>query len=183
MHGACTCTVGEVSETVAPIPADLRSADVDRVLEQLVLYGRRVKHFGATVAHACGLQPTQVYLLSLVHRASECRLATIAEQQLVDPSVISRQIGALEREGLLTRRADPEDRRAALVSLTDLGRERLAHVRALHLEVMAETLQDWADERIARFAEDFEELTGTAEIAYGRLGAGHPVDPAQGHGA
>lgn len=168
---------------MTPLPADPRAADVDRVLEQLVLYGRRVKHFGATAARACGLQPTQVYLLSLVHRASECRLATIAEQQLVDPSVISRQIGTLEREGLLTRRADPEDRRAALVSLTDLGRERLARVRALHLEVMAETLRDWSTERIARFANDFEELIGTAEAVYGHLGARHPMGPVQGDDA
>ncbi|MHB1063444.1 MAG: MarR family winged helix-turn-helix transcriptional regulator [Georgenia sp.] len=160
-----------------PSTADQRGTDVDRVLEQLVLYGRRVRHFGATVARACGLQPTQVYLLSLVHRANECRLTAIAEQQFVDPSVISRQIGTLERDGLLRRRPDPEDRRASLVSLTDLGRDRLARVRAAHLAVISETLQDWSTERIAQFAKDFEELTSTAETVYGRLATTQPLLP------
>lgn len=145
--------------------------DVDRVLSELVLFGRRARQFGGAVAQACGLQATQVYVLSLVDRASECRLSAIAEQQLVDPSVISRQIATLEREGLLSRRPDPDDRRAALVSLTAQGQERLRQVRSTHRTLVTEILRDWPAEQVARFADDFSLLMTAAETVYGRLAA------------
>jgi DNA-binding MarR family transcriptional regulator len=61
----------------------------------------------------------------------EHRLSELAELRNVDQSVISRQIGELEAQGLVCRRPDPADRRASLVRLTPDGLVLLEQARAL----------------------------------------------------
>ncbi len=151
-----------------------RHAAAARIVDQLSHVTRRGRAFGMAAARSSGLQPTQVELLVTVSRAGECRLASLAAQQLVDPSVISRQIGALERRGLLSRRADPQDGRAALISVTDLGAARLAQVRALVVETMAASIQDWPPERAHRLADDLEVLLDATEHACARLAGAVP---------
>jgi DNA-binding MarR family transcriptional regulator len=45
---------------------------------------------------------------------------------------LSVRLARLEKAGLITRTADPDDRRATRVQLTDAGRERLARARPLY---------------------------------------------------
>jgi DNA-binding MarR family transcriptional regulator len=157
------------------VPDDAsRRAAAARVVDQLAQVARRSRAFGMSAARAYGLQPTQVELLVTVSRAGECRLASLAAQQLVDPSVISRQIGALERGGLLARRPDPEDGRAALVSVTDRGAARLTQVRALVVETVAESIQQWPADRAERLADDLEVLLDAIEDACARLAGAAP---------
>jgi DNA-binding MarR family transcriptional regulator len=61
----------------------------------------------------------------------EHRLSELAELRTVDQSVISRQIGDLEADGLICRRPDPADRRASLVRLTPEGLLMLDRARTL----------------------------------------------------
>jgi DNA-binding MarR family transcriptional regulator len=91
-------------------------------------------------------------LLQMAHRSSHQRLAAtlaplglaardfgvlaflsrgpLSQRQLidllgVDKSTMVRVVDDLERQGLLVRRRDPNDRRAYAVELTDHGRQRL----------------------------------------------------------
>jgi DNA-binding MarR family transcriptional regulator len=179
MHGACRRTVEcvpEATESSRAI-ASPREAAVD-LLAQFISLNRRSRSFSTAVAHQSGLQPSQVNLLFSLYRATECRVAALAEQQLVDPSVASRQIAGLEKEGLLSRRPDPEDGRASLVSLTDAGLARLKQVRELHMGAMAQAVAGWPVERIHRLAHDLEELIGSAEHAYQTLSGPEPAGDA-----
>ncbi len=163
-----------------PELTESRSRASERLLDQMSSMTRRSRTFGTLVSHRCGLQPAQVQLLFTLHRATECRVAALAEHQLVDPSVVSRQIGSLEKEGLLTRRPDPEDGRAALVSLTDAGLARLREVRDMHVAALAASVADWPDERIERLADDLLELFSNAEHAYAQLTGPQPVNGSTG---
>jgi DNA-binding MarR family transcriptional regulator len=140
-----------------------------RVLDEIAALGRHSRTSSVLVAQLCGLQPTQAQLLFALHRATECRVADLAELQLVDPSVVSRQTSALERAGLIERRPDPQDRRASLVSLTDAGRERVAQVRGLHVDAVAAAMAEWPVARIDRLAADLADLVRTSADAYARL--------------
>ncbi|TCC00219.1 MarR family transcriptional regulator [Micromonospora zingiberis] len=53
----------------------------------------------------------------------------IAEELGIDRTVLTYLIDDLERDGLVSRRADPADRRSRLVVLTDAGREAARHRR------------------------------------------------------
>ncbi|GAA4427651.1 hypothetical protein GCM10023169_27870 [Georgenia halophila] len=146
-----------------------RAETSERLIDEIGAFLRRNRTSGTLVAQSCGLQPTQVQILFALRRIGECRVATLAETQIVDPSVASRQVASLEKLGLVDRRTDPEDGRAALVSLTETGHAKLREVRRRHADVITTALQDWPVERITRFAEDLGEFVAASSPFYDEL--------------
>lgn len=69
------------------------------------------------------------------HRVQELARATYLSQ-----SALSRVIGRLERDGLVTRSICEVDRRGVYVSLTEAGRARYTAARATHRAVLAASL-------------------------------------------
>ena len=84
-----------------------------------------------------------LFTLGVVARQGSIRSGQVAQALGVDPSVVSRQVAALERLDLVARSVDPADRRAELVSATDLGHERLREARAAMCDSLAERLDLW----------------------------------------
>lgn len=71
-----------------------------------------------------------------VHRVQELGQATFLSQ-----SALSRVIGRLEEDGLVSRSMCQDDRRGIFVCLTDAGRARHRAARATQRRVLAETLR------------------------------------------
>jgi len=76
--------------------------------------------------------------------------ATLARVQRVEPPSMCRMIDRLERDGLVERRASPDDRRATRVHLTQSGRHAARRgvddARALEEEIFGELS---GEERVA----------------------------------
>ena len=70
-----------------------------------------------------GHDPTVLDLLVRLDQAEHHRLrgVQLSRQAHLSPSHVSRVIDRAEREGLVRRLPDPDDRRATLVELTDAG--------------------------------------------------------------
>ena len=68
------------------------------------------------------------------------RVQELADAAFLSQSALSRVIGRLERDGLVTRSMCDEDRRGIYVCLTEAGRARHASARATQREVLAATL-------------------------------------------
>lgn len=131
----------------------LRAAASDDFLEQLFAISRVGRMLGAEMRRRIGLHRSQVSLLNAISRRDEVRLAELANEHQVDPSVISRQIMALEQEGLIARRPDPADRRAALLRLTDEGSTVLDRAFAVYRETALAALEDWSTTEIQQTAD------------------------------
>ncbi|MEJ3656857.1 MarR family transcriptional regulator [Actinomycetes bacterium KLBMP 9759] len=86
--------------------------------------------------HVIGGSQTTLAVLEMARTIGEGerRLSEIAELRGVDQSVISRQIGELQRKNLVCRRPDPLDGRASLVRLTPAGLEVLETACRARLE-------------------------------------------------
>jgi DNA-binding MarR family transcriptional regulator len=82
-------------------------------------------------------------------RSAGCHVKDLAAFCALDPSTISRAVGALVREGLVRREADPTDGRASTLALTPPGREVLTGVSAWYDEQLAAALKDWTPEDMA----------------------------------
>jgi len=70
-----------------------------------------------------GITPARYRVLRLFKGAAELSQASLQQQLGLDSASITRQVQALEGEGLARRRSDPADNRFTLVSLTDRGHE------------------------------------------------------------
>ena len=87
----------------------------------------------------------QERLLRIIQeKADGIRQKDLVEELKVNPSSVSEIISKLQAEGYVERTVDPMDKRATLITLTELGR-----ARAYELE----------DERNERFSSLFSRLT------------------------
>ncbi len=105
------------------VPATELPARLRRVIGQLA---RRLRVTRA----ATGLTPTQLAVLFSTVREGALRPGELAELESLNPTMLSRVIADLTDAGLVERRPDPEDRRAALVACTPAGRRLRERVRS-----------------------------------------------------
>jgi DNA-binding MarR family transcriptional regulator len=68
-----------------------------------------------------GLSASAGFLLNRVSREGPARLTTLAAKEGVSQPSMTQLIQRLERQGLVTRRTDPDDGRVALVAITEAG--------------------------------------------------------------
>lgn len=102
---------------------------------------RRFLHFSETAALDAGLQPQQHQLLlqvagtpdsanmTIAHAAARLEIKHNSAVELVDRS---------EREGLLERTADPDDKRRAILRMTRKGRQVLSRLASDHARELNE---------------------------------------------
>ena len=64
------------------------------------------------------------------------RMTELAERVLLTPSGVSHLVTRLEREELVSRVVDPDDRRSFFAALTRAGHRRLRESRSTHNEVV-----------------------------------------------
>ncbi len=121
----------------------------------IVRTARRLRQEAA--AETSGLTPTSVAALATIERHGPMTPSEIAAIERVKRPTITRTLGCLEREGLIDRTPDPEDRRSALVSVNGAGRERLRRLRKRKNAYLARRMRDLSDEEV-------ETLERAAEI-------------------
>jgi DNA-binding MarR family transcriptional regulator len=83
----------------------------------------------------------QVELLQALTDMAPTRISDLAERLHLANSTISGLIGQMISRGLVLRQIDRADRRAAVVTLTEAGRERLTEWERVHEERIGQAFQ------------------------------------------
>ncbi|HVY10740.1 MAG TPA: MarR family transcriptional regulator [Mycobacteriales bacterium] len=118
------------------------ASDVPARLRAVV--GKLSRRLDAT-ARGSGLTSSQLSALGVVARSGPLRLSELADIEHMNPTMLSRIVGALVDEGLLRRKPDPDDRRAGLVEVTALGRRTHDRLRAERGKALADGLAAMAE--------------------------------------
>jgi DNA-binding MarR family transcriptional regulator len=113
----------------------------------------RAPRFAETVRQRAGAEIDRAGYGVLVRVAElgPVRLSELAQYLGLDVSTVSRQVQQLEQRGLVARSPDPLDRRAALLDLSDQGRETTNRMRDAWCETVADVVKTWKPADIARF--------------------------------
>lgn len=111
------------------------------------------------------LTRTQASVLATAARLGPIRLTELADVEGVHPTMLSRIVGKLEVAGLLLRTPDPEDGRAALVEVTDSGRELHLRLRAERTAVLAARLTALDPEEVSALLAALPALEALADPA------------------
>lgn len=90
-------------------------------------------------------------ILLLLDDEGPMRLGHIAAAYRLDPSTITRQVQAAVSQGLVVKQTDPTDRRAAILSVTEAGRNTLEAVRAQRSRLIGRSMADWTDKQRTEF--------------------------------
>ncbi|AMX03357.1 MarR family winged helix-turn-helix transcriptional regulator [Microbulbifer thermotolerans] len=91
-------------------------------------------------AKAHGLSRSRWQVLWHLSREEGQKQAELAERMDVAPISLTRQLDNLQREGLVERRPDPEDRRCFRIYLTEAAQPALELLRGLAQQTRAQAL-------------------------------------------
>ncbi|MDC0743322.1 MarR family winged helix-turn-helix transcriptional regulator [Polyangium mundeleinium] len=127
-------------------------ASVGEQVSALVTAARALTAAASAELHP-DLQPAAFHVVQWIKAFGPAHAGTIAEGLGMDKSAVSRLIGDLKRTGILRATPDPNDRRAALLSITALGEKRLKKVQEQKGQVFYKRLERWSSEELATFAE------------------------------
>ncbi len=98
---------------------------------------RRIERTRAGAA----LTPSETTVLSAVVRQGPLRLSDLARAEGMNPTMLSRIIRDLEEAGLVLRRADLVDRRAALAEATPAGRRLHDRIRSERSDALSAAIE------------------------------------------
>lgn len=90
-------------------------------------------------------------LLQTVAATEPIRPSDLAAQLEVHQSLITRQIRELENEGKVSVSPDPNDGRAFVLALTDLGRKQVAELTEVGVQRFMGFVHGWDTEDIREF--------------------------------
>jgi DNA-binding MarR family transcriptional regulator len=131
---------------------------------EIVRFFRSFKSVQAQLGHRArhGVDPSAYPVLFQLVEAPK-RTTELASCLHADTSTISRQVTSLVDLGLIERTADPEDRRATILVVTEAGQAALDAMRAGRERMIARILADWSPAEVkelvtvlSRFNDDFE---------------------------
>jgi DNA-binding MarR family transcriptional regulator len=127
-----------------------------RALEQVTTWLRRTRS-------ATDLSPTGVSTLDRLAATGPARITELAAREGVTQPGMTTLVHRLVEHGWATREPDPADGRAALVRITDPGRDRIAAYRARRAEEIAERMDGLAPEDQASLLAALPALTHLTE--------------------
>ncbi|MEU9733919.1 MarR family winged helix-turn-helix transcriptional regulator [Streptomyces sp. NPDC048002] len=129
---------------------DVPDTAVETIQREMTAFARRARASAGRMHPELSL--VSYTLLGHLEESGGCRATDLATHYALDKSTVSRQVAALERDGLIGRSVDPDDQRVQLLHLTDAGRRLLAQVTERRREVVRERLADWPEADLERFA-------------------------------
>jgi DNA-binding MarR family transcriptional regulator len=141
-------TMAKRSEPTSNVGETVESALSTMLRWSTRAYNKRMLHDSEGAA----LSSTDSWLLDRVVASEPVRMSRLAELMEVDKSTMTTEIRRLEKAKLVSRRPDPSDRRAVLVTSTAAGRTAIARHRQAAQAVYDTLVGKWTEEDRTEFA-------------------------------
>ena len=147
-----------------PDPAELDPAVLRDLEHQFFVLLRRLRRNLAERGHAVapGLTALGYGVLDQLARYGAARATEVACVLGVDKGAMSRTVHQLVELGLVERRPDPADGRAQILTISDLGGERLDAVATARREELSQRLHAWSDRELGEFVAMLSRYNDTA---------------------
>jgi DNA-binding MarR family transcriptional regulator len=129
------------------------AADLRGVMGQLV---RRLRRENLFPLH-------QASVLGRLDRCGSQSVSDLAAAERVRPQSMAQTVGDLEGEGLVDRKPDPDDRRRALVTITEAGKSRIEADRRAREGWLVKAFEEMPEADLAAIERTVEILRRVAD--------------------
>jgi DNA-binding MarR family transcriptional regulator len=136
----------------------LRSDHLDEIAEALPQRASTLAKLFLSLAGAQVSQTEVGVLQALTERPM--RITELARSESVTQPAITLLVNRLQAQGWVTREADPGDRRAVLVAITQAGSDVFAELRSQYRALLHEEMAVLGDEEVETLARATEILDG-----------------------
>jgi DNA-binding MarR family transcriptional regulator len=135
-----------------------------QIEQQMTMLLRRVQRIHVSTQNGeVALERSAYGIMCKLADEGPHRLGALATAFGLDPSTITRQVQALEEMGLAARQADPTDRRASILDLTDTGRQVLEQTRKHRRAVLQQVISDWPQADLDEFGRLLKEFNASID--------------------
>src|SRR5215469_18410824 len=155
-------------QTAAPEP------DTVQLMEQFRAIAHANHNRTNARMSAAGLSLPRFRVLQALASGGQLRMNELSTALGVVPRTVTTIIDALENDRMVARLADPADRRATLLEITEEGLGQLRRLRALHDAAAAELFDVLTPAEKQQLASLLRRLQAAADAD---SGAGHPARP------
>jgi DNA-binding MarR family transcriptional regulator len=128
----------------------------DRLLEIALLIQDDLANFFT----GTGLTTARTHLLWELHRLGPSTQQALATTLKVTPRNVTGLVDALEAHGFVDRRPHPSDRRATLVTLTELGAKTTTEMARGRELIAAELVAGFGDDQLDEFSRNLDTIAG-----------------------
>lgn len=115
-----------------------KQSEMREMLQQLVRDFGLLQRDGSD---CCGITVTQSHIVYELQKSPSISLQTLAQKLVMDTGMLSKQVNKLVEMELLSRTADPKDRRYVLLALTDTGEEKADEIAGQMLQYIGNIFQ------------------------------------------
>jgi DNA-binding MarR family transcriptional regulator len=122
----------------------------DRLLEIALLFEADLARSFAGTA----LTPSRTHLLWVLHHGGPATQRALAESLSVSPRNVTGLVDALAVAGSVERRPHPTDRRATLVTLTEVGRKTMTEMARDREQIAAQLVDAIPEDRLRELGRD-----------------------------
>lgn len=134
-------------------------AEIESVTAQMLL--KSFMQFRKTGWHEkkiAGYNPSEFKVLATIQKGAnenktEMKVSEISQLLQVTPPTVTQIINTLEKDGLVERTVDPDDRRAVKIKLTSAGIEATDHARRAFAETFTGLIDFLGEEESEHLAE------------------------------
>jgi DNA-binding MarR family transcriptional regulator len=144
----------------SPLPVTENETELVDRLRAVLIRGSRSLRLTYTDEN---LSPTQLEVLAMVVRQGPMRLSEVAENDGLNPTMVSRIVAKLEESRLVRRTPDPLDGRVMHVTATDEGRALHGVIRRRRSEALQIALEDLSFEERASLTQAVTVLESVVE--------------------
>lgn len=148
-------------------PGEERLAALERELAVLV---RHLEGFGrrSDLYRGMGTGRAGYLLLMTLEDIGASTIGTLAATLGLDASTVTRQIAAMEAEGLIERGSDPQDRRCSIIRASERGSSLMQSVRGRRVERIDALLSEWPAKDLAALARLLGRFNGAIALVASR---------------
>ena len=107
-----------------------------------------------------GLTTSRTHLLWELHRMGPSTQQALAAALKVSPRNVTGLVDALEAAGFVERGQHPTDRRATLVTLTELGSQTMADMVRDRELIASQLVADFGEDQLMEFGRSLDTVTG-----------------------
>lgn len=112
---------------------------------------------------AQGASLARTKMLHFIANNAPVRAADVADWFDLAPRTVTQAIDTMERDSLVVRVPDPDDRRAKRLDITDHGRQVLRQTEPLRRTLIAQAFGLLSDEEVGQFARILDKMEQAIE--------------------
>jgi DNA-binding MarR family transcriptional regulator len=141
----------------------------DEVLGAIETHIAMLMRLGEASRRSTGLKPHRALdraayvILRHLQQGGPQNVSALAARLNLDGSTVTRQVTALERDGLVERRPDPRDGRGTVIEPTEKGLTQVDGVRQARRALYEKILHEWSPEQRVDLARTLEHLTASID--------------------